>query len=52
MEVKGENKMKKYVNPEIEVVEMNEKDVITTSFGLETPWYEEGDGIWEFGITL
>ena len=52
MESERREQMKKYVNPEIEVVEMNEKDVITTSFGLETPWYEEGDGIWEFGITL
>ena len=52
MKAKGEGKMKNYVNPEFEVVKTSEKDVITTSFGLETPWYEEGDGIWEFGITL
>ena len=46
--------MKKYVNPEIEVVEIKETDVISTSLGLglETPWYDEGDGIWQFGIGL
>ena len=44
--------MKKYVNPEVEVIEVNTSDVITTSPGTETPWYEESDGIWEFGISL
>ena len=42
--------MKKYINPEVEVVEVNINDIITTSTGTETPWYEESDGIWEFGI--
>ena len=42
--------MKKYVYPEIEVVKLSSEDVITTSPGTETPWYEENDGIWEFGI--
>ena len=42
--------MKKYLNPEIEIVEVNTYDVITTSLGTETPWYEENDGIWEFSI--
>ena len=42
--------MKKYMNPEIEVIEVNTSDVITTSPGTETPWYEESDGIWELGI--
>ena len=42
--------MKKYVNPEIEVVELSVSDVINTSPGTETPWYEENDGIWEMGI--
>ena len=44
--------MKKYISPEIEVVEVNTSDVITTSFGTETPWYEENDGIWEMNIGL
>jgi len=47
---KVQNEMKRYLNPEIEVVEINTSDVITTSPGTETPWYEESDGIWEFDI--
>ena len=42
--------MKKYIPPEIEVVEVTASDIITTSPGTETPWYEESDGIWELGI--
>ena len=42
--------MKKYMNPEIEVVEVQVNDILTTSPGTETPWYEESDGIWEFSI--
>ena len=42
--------MKKYVNPEFEIVKLEANDVITTSPGTETPLYEESDGIWEFGI--
>ena len=44
--------MKKYIDPEIEVVEVNVADVITTSPGTETPTYEENDGIWEMGIGI
>ena len=44
--------MKKYVNPEIEVIELSVSDVITTSPGTETPWYEESDGVWEIEINL
>ena len=42
--------MKKYMNPEIEVVEIQVNDILTTSPGTETPWYEESDGIGELGI--
>ncbi len=42
--------MKKYISPELEVVEVNAKDIITTSPGTETPWYEESDGIWDLSI--
>ena len=42
--------MKKYMNPEIEVVELSVNDVITTSPGTETPWYEENYGIWGLSI--
>ena len=48
--MKGEQKMKNYVNPEIEVIELSVNDIIATSLGTETPWYEENDGIWEMGI--
>ena len=43
--------MKKYMNPELEVVEVNASDIITTSPGTETPWYEEQDGIWSLEVT-
>ena len=43
--------MKKYMNPEIEVVELNSTDVITTSPGTEMPKYDEDDGIWEYSIS-
>ena len=39
--------MKKYMNHEIEVVEVMASDIITSSPGTETPWYEETDGSWE-----
>jgi len=42
--------MKKYNNPEIEVVKAESSDIITTSPGTETPWYEESDGIWDLSI--
>ena len=42
--------MKKYMNPEIEVVEIHVNDILTTSAGTETPWYEENDGIWEISV--
>ena len=42
--------MKKYITPEIEIEKLSVNDVITTSPGTETPWYEESDGIWELNI--
>ena len=42
--------MKKYINPEIKVVEIQANDIITTSPGTETPKYEENDGIWDLSI--
>lgn len=42
--------MKNYINPEIEVVKLSIDDVITTSPGTETSWYEENDGIWDLSI--
>lgn len=42
--------MKKYISPETEIVEVQAADILTTSPGTETPWYEESDGIWELSI--
>ena len=42
--------MKNYTNPEIEIVEIKSADIITTSLGTETHWYEESDGIWDLSI--
>ena len=39
--------MRKYINPEIEVVEINSNDIITTSPGTETTPKDEIDGIWD-----
>ena len=44
--------MKKYVNPEIEIVKLSIDDIITTSPGTETPPYEENDGIWEIDVNI
>lgn len=42
--------MKKYLNPEIEIIDVKASDIITSSPGTETPWYEENDGIWELNV--
>ena len=42
--------MKKYVNPEIEIIQLSSQDIITTSSGTETPKYDENDGIWDLNI--
>ena len=42
--------MKKYINPEVEVVEVIASDIITSSPGTETPKLEENDGIWDLSI--
>jgi hypothetical protein len=44
--------MKNYIDHEIEVVELQVNDIITSSPGAETPPYEENDGIWEMNIGL
>ena len=49
-EVRLEKEMKNYINPEIEVVELKINDILTTSPGTETPWYEETDGSWEISV--
>ena len=42
--------MKKYTDPEFELVKLNANDVITTSPGTETTPKEDNDGIWDFSI--
>ena len=42
--------MKKYSLPELEVIELQAKDIITTSPGTETTPKEDNDGIWDFSI--
>ena len=44
--------MKKYINPEIEVVEINTSDVLTTSPGTETTPKDDNDGIWDLNINV
>ncbi len=44
--------MKKYTAPEFEAVEVTVFDIITSSPGTETPWYEESDGIWNLEINF
>ena len=42
--------MKKYTNPEIEIVEIEVKDIITTSPGTETTPKDDNDGIWDLDL--
>jgi len=48
--MKGENRMKKYVDPEIEIVKLSAEDIITSSPGTETTPKEENDGIWDLDL--
>ena len=42
--------MKKYINPELEVIELEANDVIATSLGTETTPKEDNDGIWDLDL--
>ena len=42
--------MKKYITPELEIAELDNFDVITTSPGTETTPKEDNDGIWDFDL--
>ena len=42
--------MKKYNNPELEIIELEVNDIITTSPGTETTPKEDNDGIWDLDI--
>ena len=43
--------MKKYIDPELEIIELKANDIITTSPGTETTPKEEGDGIWDLDLS-
>ena len=42
--------MKKYLNPELEIIELDVTDIITTSPGTEMTPKDETDGIWDMDI--
>ena len=42
--------MKKYMTPELEIINLGADDVITTSPGTETTPKDESDGIWDLDI--
>ena len=42
--------MKQYIKPEIEIIEIDTDDVITTSGGTETGRYDESEGVWDLNI--
>ena len=48
--LKVEKKTRKYLRPEFEIIEINVKDIISTSPGTETDIMDETDGNWEIGI--
>ncbi len=43
--------MKKYTNPVLEIIEIDGKDIITTSPGTETTPKDDNDGIWDLDIS-
>lgn len=42
--------MRKYNNPEFEMIEIDADDIITTSPGTETTPKDETDGIWDLDL--
>ena len=47
---KNEFGAKGQMAPELEVIELDAKDIITTSPGTETTPKEDNDGIWDFDL--
>jgi hypothetical protein len=39
--------MRKYLNPELEIIKLEADDIITTSLGTETTPKDDNDGIWD-----
>lgn len=42
--------MRKYDNPELEMIKLDISDIITTSPGTETTPKEDNDGIWDLDL--
>ena len=42
--------MRKYNNPELEMIEIEKTDIITTSPGTETTPKDDNDGIWDLDL--
>lgn len=42
--------MRKYNNPELEMIELEKTDIITTSPGTETTPKDDNDGIWDLDL--
>lgn len=42
--------MKKYIDPELEIVKLESSDIITTSLGTETTLKDDNDGIWDLDL--
>ena len=42
--------MKKYNNPELEIIKLDVTDIITPSLGTETTPTEDNDGIWDLDL--
>lgn len=42
--------MRKYNNPELEMIEIDADDIITTSPGTETTPKDDNDGIWDLDL--
>ena len=42
--------MRKYINPELEMIELEKDDIIATSPGTETTPKDDNDGIWDLDI--
>ena len=43
--------MKKYIDPELEIIELKANDIITTSPGTETTPKDDNDGIWDLDLS-
>lgn len=42
--------MREYINPELEMIEIDADDIITTSPGTETTPKDDNDGIWDLDL--